>query len=224
MSDASSDGEPFLSPAEVAEALRRGDEVADAAFDQVYPSDVQEISDYQWTPLSVIDQVVELIEPDMRTRVLDVGSGVGKFCIAASLRAPGSYTGVERRVDRHRLAEAARDRFGAIGASFVLGDALALDWGGFDVLYLYNPFQELVARIFGAVGDTLAYGPEVQSQSVQAARRKLRELRVGARVVLFHGLGDEMPPEFEPASSMPCPAGQLEVWVRVAFAPASAPH
>lgn len=199
---------------EVGARLGRGEPVDDAVFDQVYPTALQDVSDYHWTPLAIVRRVLSLISPEAETRVLDVGSGVGKFCIAASLMARGRYTGVERQATRHEAALQARRQLGAEGAILLHGDAFDLDWSAYDVLYFYNPFQELISRFFGGPNDGLDYSAELRDHSVRAARSKLKELPDGALVVLYHGLGDDMPECYESAVSVTCVSGEVEVWVK----------
>ena len=180
MSSMSDHAPPAPAPNAIAAELRRGAAVSDAAFDQVYPGDVRDISGSCWTPLAVVEQVVGLIAPTAETRVLDVGSGVGKFCIGASLLGPGSYTGVERRADRHEIAVRAQQQLGAERAVLVQGDALDLDWSVYDVLYFYNPFLELVSRLAGSPVDGLEYGPTLQV-SMLRSRRDCHRMQVRNR-------------------------------------------
>src|SRR4051812_11881562 len=53
--------------------------MSDAAFDQVLPAWAQLVSKVHWTPLAVARRAAELLVRDPESRILDVGSGVGKF-------------------------------------------------------------------------------------------------------------------------------------------------
>ncbi len=206
---------PIQDPGELGSMLVRGERVADSLFDQIYPVAVQYASALHWTPVRVVQKVVRLIAPSSKSRILDVGSGPGKFCSIAALTSRGNYTGVERKPALHRVAVESSVKLGASRATFILGDALDLDWSEFDVLYFFNPFEELIWH-------RVLKGPSVADQRIKAwedhvrsARRKLCELPVGRRVVLFHGLGDAMPDCFRRVPNGRRYSGKLEVWRRV---------
>src|SRR5258708_18721865 len=77
--------------------LRDGYCVSDSDFDQVYPRAAREVSSAFWTPVSVALRVARLLVQGSPTRVLDVGSGVGKFCIVGAAATGASLVGVEHR-------------------------------------------------------------------------------------------------------------------------------
>ncbi len=183
--------------AKVAEVLTRGEPVSDAAFDELFPSAVRQASVVCWTPVEVVREVVRLIRPTESTRLLDIGSGPGKFCSIAALLAPGSYTGIERSPELHQVAVETRRRLGAERATLLLGDALDLDWGNYDVLYFFNPFQEFLARsLVDAMG--LSVAPvEDWARCARATHMRLHQLAPGTRVVLLNGYGMDLPVGYE---------------------------
>src|SRR5258708_27700804 len=62
----------------------------DLAFGGMYPEHLRLMSLKQWTPLLVARKAGEfLAEPE--ARVLDVGSGIGKFCLAAAYHYPETF-------------------------------------------------------------------------------------------------------------------------------------
>src|SRR5476651_482962 len=69
----------------------------DAAFDWLYPKHFQLLSLKYWTPLALARKAAEfLAEPG--ARILDIGSGTGKFCLAAGYHFPETYFyGAEQR-------------------------------------------------------------------------------------------------------------------------------
>jgi 2-polyprenyl-3-methyl-5-hydroxy-6-metoxy-1,4-benzoquinol methylase len=82
----------------IQEILRRvetGQFISDSFFDELYPKRLKLRSPRHYTPVEVAMRVGELISPDGGERVLDVGSGAGKFTIAAALCGKGFFTGVD---------------------------------------------------------------------------------------------------------------------------------
>ena len=87
-------------------SLRAGWELTDLEFDRVYPSWVRRLSDMHWTPVEVARRAAALLAVDPTTRVLDVGSGVGKFCLIGALTTRATFVGIEQR---ENLVTVARD-------------------------------------------------------------------------------------------------------------------
>ena len=81
----------------VAAALRTGRCPADRAFDRFLPEHLRVVSHQYWTPLVVAQRAAAWFD-DLRIRtVVDIGSGVGKFCVAAALMGHCRVTGLEQR-------------------------------------------------------------------------------------------------------------------------------
>src|SRR3954471_8285376 len=78
---------------------------SDVEFDDVYDPEIRALSPQHWTPVQVAARAATLLTQAGATRILDVGSGAGKFCIAGALSTDAHFTGVERR---GRLVETAR--------------------------------------------------------------------------------------------------------------------
>jgi predicted RNA methylase len=130
-------------PQRVAEALRAGRCPPDRAFDRFLPDELRVVSGQYWTPLGVAKRVAEwLDELNVRT-VVDIGSGAGKFCVAAALAGHCHFIGLEQR---SRLVASAR----TLARVFGVDDRVSFIEGAFgdiatpiaDAYYLYNPFGE----------------------------------------------------------------------------------
>src|SRR4051812_18571180 len=74
-----------MNPAQVAEALGAGMRLTDASFDQFLFDPLRALSSQHWTPLAVAARAAEWFEQRNIRTVVDIGSGAGKFCVAAAL-------------------------------------------------------------------------------------------------------------------------------------------
>jgi len=212
--------------ADLVAALRAGQPVSDHDFDRLLEPQSRALSRIHWSPVKVCARAVELLKPGPHTRVLDVGSGAGKFCVLGSLLTEASFTGVERREQLVGEANALAERTCAPLTDFVLGDAFALDWSAFDALYFYNPFGELEVTELGRIDGQLdADRAELAYRRDETARR-LSKMPVGTRVVLFHGAGTDMPPGYSLLSREGRDEGPLELWMQTkgVFARNARPH
>ncbi len=75
----------MITLAGAAEALKAGASPSDKTFDGVYPKSLQAISAGHFLPVAVAVRAAHLFEEANVQKVLDVGSGVGKFCVIGAL-------------------------------------------------------------------------------------------------------------------------------------------
>lgn len=197
----------------LAEDLRSGRKVTDVRFDRVFPLAIRKLSDIHWTPVEVALRAAEWLATDSSTRVLDVGSGCGKFCLVAALTRPGRFTGIEKREEFVEASRNASREIGARRASFLLGDMNDLDWSRFDAFYLFNPFYELKEKSV-RIDRKASLSLWRYRRHVEAVKSKLREARTDTRVVTFHGFGGYFPPGYQRLRREPCGENNLELWVK----------
>ena len=156
------------------------------------------MSTVHWTPLAVSLHVASLLAEGGCRRILDIGSGVGKFCILGALSTRATFVGVEQRASLVEVARSAAARTGASRASFVHANAIDVDFAEFDAFYLYNPFYEQIALDGFPIDDTIEPSYERYRRYVVATTEKLREMPRGTRVVTYHGFWeDDMPAEYQ---------------------------
>ncbi|MGZ5245847.1 MAG: methyltransferase domain-containing protein, partial [Flavitalea sp.] len=73
---------------------------SDVHFDSILPRNIKEKSAKHWTPLEVAKTAAKFLAPQKDYHVLDIGSGIGKFCLAAAYFNPNAtFYGVEQRED-----------------------------------------------------------------------------------------------------------------------------
>lgn len=71
---------------------------SDERFNQLYPAHIQALAGRHWTPLLVARKAATFLAAEKNVRILDIGSGVGKFCMASAYSKPQAfYYGVEQR-------------------------------------------------------------------------------------------------------------------------------
>jgi SAM-dependent methyltransferase len=194
--------------------MRCGRLVGDRSFDALLGRRGREASEIHWTPASVCVEAARMLRPRPMERVLDIGSGTGKFCTLASLSMTGIYTGVEQR--KHLVGEARRvaRRLGAWRAKFIHADAFDLDWRDYDCLYLYNPFAELMFDPGRRIDSFIETGAERFDARVSATVSRLNTMPAGTRVITFHGFGGFFPSCYRRMSRRWAGTGDLELWLK----------
>src|SRR5258708_38422735 len=119
---------------------------SDLQFHQLYPVSIQSLARLHWTPLSVTRAAAEFLAIYEGVKVLDIGSGVGTFCLAGAYYKPfASFFGVEQRRNLVKYADRARDLLGLYNACFLHRNFTQLDLNQYDHFYFYNSFYENIA-------------------------------------------------------------------------------
>lgn len=171
------------------------------------------MSDTYWTPVNVARRAAELLVEKPGCRVLDIGSGAGKFCVIGALSTKGIFFGVEQR---ESLVECARDvasLLEASNASFTHGLFGALNPEDYDAFYFFNPFEENKFSRQSQYDWTVPLAAERFDEDVHKAQQFLRAARSGARVVTYNGLGGKLPWSYDLVERQELGCG-IELWVK----------
>ena len=205
------------SPETLRRALRKGRAVLDSQFDALYPLSIREVSSSFWTPVSVAIRVAELLVVHGRkTRVLDVGAGVGKFCIIGAAVTGASFVGLEHRERFVKLAEDAAKRTGVTNARFIHGCLDEHVHTNVDAYYFYNPFEENLWANDMQLDRSVELSEQRFFSDIETAMTMLSRARTGTRVATYHGFGGIMPSGYRQVLREQCGSGHVELWVKTA--------
>jgi len=174
---------------------------SDEHFNKLYPLSIQELSRRHWTPLAVARKAVHFLAIQNNVRILDIGSGVGKFCLGAAYYKPKAfYYGIEQRKYLIEHAEAAKDRLHLENVSFINGNFTQLDFKNFDHFYFYNSFYE---NLIGTnkIDDNIHYSSELYNYYNRYLFQQLDQKKPGTRLATFHSLEDEIPKSYHEVGS-----------------------
>lgn len=176
---------------------KRGYFANDAAFDWLYPQKIRELSKRHWTPLSIAQQAADFLADAPGKKILDLGSGVGKFCLAGAHFNPhATFYGVEQRYKLHQYAVAAKDVAQVENVEFVNENFTRVDLSSYDNFYFYNSFFENLDDN-DRIDEEVAYSTNLYIQYCRHFYRALERKPAGTRLVTFHSLQDEVPPAFQ---------------------------
>lgn len=211
----------LVTPLEVLHRHGRGSgsEVAagsDEKFDQLYPDWVQELSEMFWTPMAVALRSAELLVAKPGDRILDVGSGVGKFCFIGAATTAGVFHGIEQRSELVEVAQEVQRAhpWTETSVEFRVGNMSEEAWDQYQGIYLFNPFFEQTSGPWCQIDNSIGYSRETQERYVQTAVEKLASTRAGTRVATYFGFGSKMPAGFRKTSYEQFDKGPLELWLK----------
>lgn len=129
---------------------------SDNTFDAALSKSTQGHSYIHWTPIEVIKTAVDWLGTASSNRILDIGSGVGKFCIIGSMNSRAHFTGVEIRDNLFEESIRLKSELQLSNVEFIHSDIQSIDFNNFTSFYFYNPFCELVA-LSGKIDDQIQF-------------------------------------------------------------------
>jgi SAM-dependent methyltransferase len=166
---------------------------SDEIFNSLYPASIQQLAIRHWTPLRITRAVIDFLTPQHNERVLDIGSGIGKFCLAAAHYKPSAFFGgIEQRASLVKLAEEARGRLSLSNVSFLHGDFINIDFNEYHHFYFYNSFYENLSEE-NRIDDSIEFTDDLYNYYTRCLHKKLADMPRGTRVVTYHSLEDEIP-------------------------------
>src|SRR5690606_33132656 len=105
---------------------------SDKEFDAVYPLKIRKLSSRHWTPVEMAKRAANFLVNNAETRVLDIGSGVCKFCLVSAAYTQVNFTGVEQRESLVRLSQKIAKRFRIERINFVHANIKNINFKDFD--------------------------------------------------------------------------------------------
>ncbi len=166
---------------------------SDFQFDLLYPPSIQQLAHRHWTPLKAAIKAADYLAAEANVKILDIGSGVGKFCLAAALTKPNVfYYGIEQRKSLIGHADAAKEKLDINNVTFKQGNFTQIDFKQYDHFYFYNSFYE---NISGAhkIDNSIDYSYELYNYYNRYLYKELEKKPAGTRLVTYHGMEEEVP-------------------------------
>jgi hypothetical protein len=166
---------------------------SDEAFNKLYPETIQKLSHRHWTALNVAKKAADFLAEDRAVKILDIGSGVGKFCLAAAWHKPTAfYYGIEQRKTLVEYAVAAQKKLGLKNVFFTEGNFTKTDFKQYDHFYFYNSFYENITGT-QKIDEEVACSQELYNFYTFSLFRQLEKMPVGTKLVTFHVSEDNWP-------------------------------
>jgi SAM-dependent methyltransferase len=156
----------------------------DAEFDANYPESIRKHSFIHWTPIEIVETAIDWLDLDAQSRVLDIGSGAGKFCVVGAMRSKASFTGVEMRKDLVDAARHIAKEYEVSNVTFLHENIEQIDFSQFSHFYYYNPFCEYIAE-FDRIDTAVTYDPHLFRHYEDIVIEAFETLPVGTRVVSY---------------------------------------
>ena len=189
--------------------------VSDPEFDLVFPPFYRFLSPVQWTSLNVTRAIAEWIRPHQNKKFVDVGSGVGKLCLALRFWIDLEIHGVEQRPHLVAISQEIAKVNELKNIHFSAQNLIEMNWSDFDIFYLYNPFQEHVSYTDHFLIDNKIELHQKYFQDYTArVYEELKKVKPGSMLITFHGYGGKIPKSWSLRCSQYIEGGFLSMWVK----------
>jgi SAM-dependent methyltransferase len=190
-----------------------GDSMTDAQLDAFLPPALRLVSGMYWTPVRVARRAAQILDDLEVARVLDVGSGPGKFCVVAGAEVPRiSFVGIEHRPHLVAAAQALAVAVGSTNVTFLNGDATSLPHAAFDAFYVFNSFAENAFAPENQLDQTVELSRVRRIADVMRVERWLATRPVGTVLLTYHGLGGPIPGSYERVHVEAAGTAWLRAW------------
>lgn len=166
---------------------------SDANFHHLYPLYIQALAEKHWTPLKVVQRASKFLAATPGVKVLDIGSGPGKFCLGGAYYNPEAFFyGIEQRIDLVRYAVIAKEMAGLNNVTYMYGNLMELDLRQYDHFYFFNSFYENLPGTY-KIDDKLTYSRSLYNQYNGYLFTQLEKMPAGTRLATYHGAETEAP-------------------------------
>lgn len=183
------------------EALAENWYRSDADFNRLYPASIQQLASQHWTTLTVARRAANFLAAEPHMRILDIGSGVGKFCLSAAHHKPDAlFFGVEQRKSLVTIADAVKDTIGLTNVTFINGNFTQLDFRQYNHFYFYNSFYENLNGT-NKIDDSIDYSQELYHYYNRYLYKQLEKKPAGTRLATYHSVEDEIPADYHVVGS-----------------------
>jgi SAM-dependent methyltransferase len=181
-------------------------------FCQLYPLTIQQLDRTHWSPLIVAYKACQFLADRNGVKILDIGSGVGKFCFAGAYYKPSAFFyGVEQREYLVELAQKARGKLGRMKVTFEHKNFTQMDFDEFDSFYFYNSFFENLEGT-NKIDDTIEYSLELYDYYNRFLIKKLSQKSVGTKLATYQSFGYEIPSSYVLVDTQM--NGELKFWIK----------
>ena len=168
----------------------------DTEFDKLYAEKYREHSNIHWKPIEVAKAALDWLAITHESSVLDIGSGVGKFCSLGALLTDGQFTGVEKRRELVETAESTIKNLNLPIIQYLHSNITKVDFTQFDSFYYYNPFCEQIS-ISGQIDNTISYSPNKYRMYEDYVIDQFSDLPINTKVVTYCSQNFTFPDTYE---------------------------
>ena len=170
--------------------------VEDITFNELYPNKIKKLSDRHWTPVAVAKFAAEYLADKPYKKVLDIGSGAGKFCLVGAASTKGIFYGVEQRASLIKLSKKIAEKYDVTNVEFIHSNINKISFSDYEAFYFYNSFYENIDSSC-SIDKTIVPEKELFYAYSKYVKEQLEQTPIGTRLVTYWSNWKEIPDSFE---------------------------
>jgi len=184
----------------------------DRHFNRLYPYGVRALSARHWTPVKIALSAAEFLGGENGSKILDIGSGVGKFCLCAAHTKPNClFFGIEQRAHLVQCAERTKRKLALGNAFFIHSNMTAVDFTDYNHFYFFNSFYEHLEPDI-KIDRAIHHSTTFYEYYTECLYEKLATLRRGTRLCTYFGRTSQVPESYRLIDSLY--DEKLKLWIK----------
>lgn len=183
----------------------------DTAFENALKKTVQGHSYIHWTPIEVIKTAVDWLGTESDNMILDIGSGVGKFCIIGAMNSRAHFIGVETRENLVEEAIHLKKELKLENVDFIHSDIKEIDFKEFTSFYFYNPFCEHMA-LHSGIDEQIQFNEDAFYKYQDFVSDQLKQTSKGTKIVKYCSSDFDISTDFDLQDMYF--EGLLQLWIK----------
>jgi len=181
----------------ILEQLRIQKNMPDEQFDAIYPFEIRELSSCHWTSVYVAKLSAAYLCNQKSVKVLDIGSGAGKFClVGATLHPRSEFYGVDIRQNLIDISNSIKKEYVIPNAFFFQQDVLQMNFSGYDGIYFFNSFQEKIDAT-SIIDRSSEVSVEMYMTYIKHIFNELNNVPIGTKLVTYYSEEFYVPKTFK---------------------------
>jgi tRNA A58 N-methylase Trm61 len=176
-------------------------DVTDDEFNEIYPANIRELSRMHWTPIAVIKAASQFLVTHAGARVLDIGAGAGKFCLAGAAHTNGDFTGAEQRLELVELTNQLAQQYGLSNARSIHANITTLNFRDYQGLYFFNSYYENI-DIYNKIDDAVLSNIGLYEKYTLYTIEQFRNVLPGTRLATYCTPMSMVPKSFQMKDSL----------------------
>lgn len=166
------------------ECLKLDMDVTDDKFNFIYPERIQKLANRHFTPIAIAKKAAGFLAHKPEAKILDIGSGAGKFCLIGAALTKGDFTGVEQRDYLYHLSNNILHCYHLPNVKFIHSNITQIKFTDYNAFYCFNPFYENLDTS-AIIDNTVKTGFEMYNLYTQYVQEQLSQLPVGTRLATY---------------------------------------
>lgn len=186
-------------------------DVGDQLFNTIYPLRIKRHSILHWTPVEVAKLAADYLVDRPGKKVLDIGSGAGKFCLVGAASTKGRFYGVEQREGLVKLSQELARIHDMDNVDFIHSNITQISFADYDAFYFYNPFYENIDSSL-SIDNKITTDEKLYFIYSEYVEDQLKRTPVGTRLVTYWSTFIEIPEGFD--LEFTAYNGKLNFWIK----------